>query len=121
MTSYITNLIYTNSENTLYCDDVQLFKRDKEVVVKIDYSSNSQLRKNTNRIQLNFDELLDNIDNIKEVSCEGVSKKLIRYFKSIANDPKKLKKFCLIVVGEEETKFECSFSLSGDLFTITKK
>jgi len=121
MASYLTNVVYIDSENTLYCDEIQIFKRNKEIVAKIDYSSNSQLRKNTSRIRMNFEELLDNIDNIKEVTCEGMSKKVIRYFKSIDSDPKKLKRFCLIVIGEEESKFECNFSLSNDQFTITRK
>ena len=121
MASYLTNVEYSNSENTLYCDDIQIFKRNKEIVAEIDYSTNSQLRKNTNRIKLNFEELFDNIDDIKEIVCEGLSKKVIRYFKTIENDPKKLKSFCLIVIGEDETKFECNFSLSKDQFTITKK
>jgi hypothetical protein len=121
MASYLTNVVYSDSENTLYCDEIQIFKRNKEIVAKIDYSSNSQLRKNTSRIRMNFEELLDNIDNIKEVTCEGLSKKVSRYFKSIDSDPKKLKRFCLIVVGEEESKFECNFSLSNDQFTITRK
>lgn len=121
MASYLTNVEYSNSENTLYCDDIQIFKRNKAIVAEIDYSTNSQLRKNTNRIKLNFEELFDNIDDIKEIVCEGLSKKVIRYFKTIENDPKKLKSFCLIVIGEDETKFECNFSLSKDQFTITKK
>jgi len=121
MASYLTSVEYSNSENTLYCDDIQIFKRNKAIVAEIDYSTNSQLRKNTNRIKLNFEELFDNIDDIKEIVCEGLSKKVIRYFKTIENDPKKLKSFCLIVIGEDETKFECNFSLSKDQFTITKK
>ena len=121
MASYITNVVYSNSENTLYCDEIQLFKRNKEIVAKIDYSSNSQLRKNTSRIKMNFEELLDNIENIKEITCENMSKKVSRYFKSIDSEPKKLRRFCLIVIGEEESKFECSFSLSKDQFTITRK
>ena len=121
MASYLTSIVYSNSENTLYCDEVQIFKRNKAIVAEIDYSTNSQLRKNTNRIKLNFEELFDNIDDIKEIVCEGLSKKVIRYFKTIENDPKKLKSFCLIVIGEDETKFECNFSLSKDQFTITKK
>ena len=121
MASYITNVVYSNSENTLYCDEIQIFKRNKEIVAKIDYSSNSQLRKNTNRIKLHFEELLDNVDDIKEIVCDDLSKKVIRYFKSIENDPKKLKSFCLVVIGEEESKFECVFSLTKDQFTITKK
>jgi hypothetical protein len=121
MAGYLTDVEYSNSENSLYCDDIELFKRNKEIVVKVDYSSNSQLRKNTNRIKLNFEELIDNIENIKEITCEGVSKKVSRYFKTIDSEPKKLRRFCLIVIGEEETKFECSISLLNDQFTITRK
>ena len=79
MASYPTNVEYSNSENTLYCDEIQIFKRNKEIVAKIDYSSNAQLRKNTNRIKLHFDELLDNLDDIKAVTCEDLSKK-VRFF-----------------------------------------
>lgn len=121
MAGYITNVVYSNSENTLYCDEIQIFKRKKEIVAKIDYSSNSQLRKNTSRIKMNFEELLDNLENINEITCEGVSKKVSRYFKSIDSEPNKPKNFCLIVIGEEEAKFECKFSLSKDQFTITRK
>ena len=121
MASYLTNVVYSDSENTLYCDEIQLFKRNKEIVVKIDYSSNSQLRKNTSRIRLTFEELIDNIENIKEITCEGLDKKVSRYFKSIDSDPKKLRRFCLIVIGEEESKFECGLTLSNDQFKITRK
>ncbi len=121
MAGYVTNVVYSNSENTLYCDEIQIFKKSKEIVAKIDYSSNSQLRKNTSRIKLNFEELLDNIENINEITCEGLTKKVSRYFKSIDSEPKKLKRVCLIVIGEVESKFECSFSLSNDQFTITRK
>jgi hypothetical protein len=121
MASYLTNVVYSNSENTLYCDEIQLFKKSKEIVAVIDYSSNSQLRKNTSRIKMDFEELLDNLGNIKELTCEGVSKKVSRYYKTIDSDPKKLRRSCLIIVGEEQVKFECSFSLSNDQFTITKK
>jgi len=121
MASYLTNIEYRDSENTLYCDDIQIFKRSKEVVAKIDYSSNSQLRKNTNRIKMDFEELFDNLENIKEITCESISKKVSRYYKTIESEPKKLKRFCSIVIGEEETKFECIFSLTKDQLTITKK
>ena len=121
MASYLTDVEYSNSENTLYCDEIQIFKTNKEIVCKIDYSSNSQLRKNTNRIKLNFEELFDNLDNIKAITCEGMSKKVTRFYKSLDSEPKKLRRVCLIVVGEEESKFECSFSLSKDQFIITKK
>lgn len=121
MANYLTYIEYSNSENQLYCDDIQLLKKTKEVVVIIDYSSNSQLRKNTNRIKLNFDELFENLENIKEITCEGMSKKLIRFYKTIDSEPKKLKRKCIVIVGEEESKFDCEFSLSKDEFTITKK
>ncbi len=121
MAGYITNVVYSNSENTLYCDDIQIFKKSKEIIAKIDYSSNSQLRKNTSRIKLNFEELIDNIENIKEITCEGVSKKVGRFFKSIDSEPKKLKRSCLIIIGEEESNFECSISVSNNQFTITRK
>ena len=121
MAGSITNVVYSNSENTLYCDEVQLFKRTKRIVAKIDYSSNSQLRKNTRSIKLDFEELIDNIENIKEITCEGVSKKVSRYFKSLDNDPKKLRRYCLVVVGEVESEFECRFNLSNDQITITRK
>lgn len=121
MAGYLTNVVYSNSENTLYCDEIQIFKRNKEIVAVIDYSSNSQLRKNTNRIKMDFEELFDNLENIKEITCEGISKKVSRYFKTLDSEPKKLRRICLIVIGEEESKFECSFSLSKDQFTITKK
>ncbi len=121
MASYLTNIVYSNSENSLYCDDIQILKKNKQVVAKIDYSSNSQLRKNTSRIKLNFDELLDNLDNIEEVTCDSLDKKVSRHFKTLDNEPKKLRRFCLIVIGEEESKFECDFSLSKDQFTITRK
>ena len=121
MAGYITNVVYSNSENTLYCDEIQIFKGNKEVVAKIDYSSNSQLRKNTSRIKMDFEELFDNLENIKEITCENISKKVSRYFKTLDSEPKKLRRFCLIVIGDEESKFECSFSLSKDQFTITRK
>ena len=120
MAGYLTNIAYENSENTLYCDDIQLFKKSKKIVAVIDYSSNSQLRKNTSRIKLDFEELLDNMEHIKEVTCESVSKKVIRYFKTIDSE-KQLKRFCTIIIGEEEVQFECSFSLLNNQFTITKK
>ena len=121
MASYLTHVEYSNSENTLYCDEIQLLKKNKAVVVIIDYSSNSQLRKNTSRIKMNFEELLDNLENIKALVCEGVDKKVTRFFKTIDSEPKPLKRFCIIIVGEEESKFECSISLSKDEFTIVKK
>ena len=121
MASYLTNVEYSNSENTLYCDDIQIFKRNKEIVAEIDYSTNSQLRKNTNRIKSNFEELLDNLETINKVTCEDLSKKVSRFYKTIDSEPKKLKRFCLVIVREEKYKFECNFSLSKNLFTITKK
>ena len=121
MAGNITNITYSNSENTLYCDEIQLFKKNNKVIAKIDYSSNSQLRKNTSRIKLGFEELLDNIEEIQEITCEGVSKKVSRYFKTIDSEPNKLKRFCLIVIGEDETQFDCRFTLKNDQLTITKK
>ena len=120
MAGYLTNIEYENSENTLYCDEIQLFKKSKKIVAVIDYSSNSQLRKNTSRIKLDFEELLDNLDNIIEITCEGVSKKVIRYFKTIDSE-KQLKRFCTIIIAEEEVQFECRLSLLNDQLTITKK
>ena len=120
MASYLTSIEYQKSENTLYCDEIQLFKKSKKIVAVIDYSSNSQLRKNTSRIKLDFEELIDNLEYIKEVTCESVSKKVIRYFKTIDSE-KQLKRFCTIIIGEDEVTFECSFSLSNDQLTITKK
>jgi len=121
MASYLTSIVYSNSENTLYCDEVQIFKRNKEVVAEIDYSTNSQLRKNTNRVKLNFEELLVNLETINEITCEDLSKKVSRFYKTIDSEPKKLKRFCLVIVGEEKYKFECNFILSKNQFTITKK
>ena len=47
--------------------------------------------------------------------------KVSRFYKTIDSEPKKLKRFCLVIVREEKYKFECNFSLSKDQFTITKK
>ncbi|MFD1553406.1 hypothetical protein DNU06_06990 [Putridiphycobacter roseus] len=121
MSSYRTHISYSNSENSLYCDEIQLLKKNKEILAIVDYSSNAQLRKNTSRIKMDFEELLENLNNIVEVTCEGMDKKVTRFFKTLDAEPKKLKRACLIVVGEEEVKFECDFSLSKDEFTITKK
>jgi hypothetical protein len=121
MTGYRTDIVYDDSENSLYCDEIQLFKRGKKIIAEVDFSSSSQLRKNTSRIKQGFDELYDNIQNIKEISCDGLSKKVSRHFKTLDSEPKIIRRYCLVILGERQHQFECVFSLSNNEFTITKR